>query len=389
MSLHKTKSKINVIAYICHVDWFLVSHRLNLIEQALSRGYQVHVISSGSKYNDFFEQKGVCYHDIDLSRNKISFMELYKATAKIYEILTTVKPDAVHNITAKSILAGSIATLFLPNVKNVINAFSGLGYLFSNNSIKNITQRNILLTIYFFVFNFSKKYKAIFQNKDDREFFLKRYIFHLNNTTLIKGSGVNINSYTPIINQESTLNILFPARLLYDKGIIEFLKAGTELISLHKHIKFLVAGDVDGNNPACMDKDELVRYLIPNKIEWLGYQANMFEVFSRVDIVCLPSYREGLPKSLIEAGACGLPVITCDVEGCREIVKDGYNGFLVRKKSIIDLVEKLDTLIRNKDIRTIMGKRNRDIVEKEMADTIIVNQTFDFYLNNHGNSDII
>ena len=389
MSLHKNELKVNVIVYICHVDWFLVSHRLNLIEQALSRGYEVHVVSSGSKYNDFFERKGIYYHNIDLSRNRVSFMELYKATEKIYKILKTVQPDIVHNITAKSILAGSVATIFLPNVKTVINAFSGLGYLFSNNSMKNIVQRSILLTIYFFVFNFSKKYKAIFQNSDDRGFFLKRYIFHLNNTTLIKGSGVNVNLYTPIINQELTLNILFPARLLYDKGIIEFLKAGTELINLHKHIKFLVAGDIDGSNPSCMNKDELMRYLIPNKIEWLGYQGNMLEVFSRVDIVCLPSYREGLPKSLIEAGACGLPVVTCDVEGCREIVKEGYTGFLVRKKSVIDIVEKLDILIKNKDLRTIMGARNRNIVEKEMADTIIVNQTFAFYHNKHENSNIV
>ena len=353
ISLYKDHPKVTVIVYICHVDWFLVSHRLNLIDEAIARGYQVHVISSGLEYCDFFEHKNVQYHNINLSRSRISFMELYKATGKIYKILKKVKPNIVHNITAKSILAGSIATMFLPNIKNVINAFSGLGYLFSNNSIKNIIQRSILLTIYFFIFNFSKKYKAIFQNSDDRSFFLKRYIFHVDNTILIKGSGVNINLFTPKLNKDATLNILFPARLLYDKGIIEFLESGIQLVNLHNNIKLLIAGDIDVNNPACMNKEKLMNYLIPDKIEWLGHQKSMLEIYSKADIICLPSYREGLPKSLIEAGACGLPIVTCDVEGCREIVKDAYNGFLVRKRSVVDLVEKLDILIRNKELRTI------------------------------------
>ena len=379
MSLHKNLSESKVVVYICHVDWFLVSHRLNLIDEAKSRGYKVHVISSGLKYIEFFENRNVFYHNIELSRNKISFIELYTATNRIKEILKKVNPDIVHNVTAKSILAGSIATLFLPKVKNVINSFSGLGYLFSNNSIANILQRSVLLILYFFVFNSSKKYRAIFQNTDDKNFFLKRYIFHFQNTVLIKGAGVNINLYTPTKNEASTINILFPARLLYDKGIIEFLEAGNELIKSDSNIKLLIAGDIDLNNPACMDKKQLLSYLIPDKIEWLGYQSNMIDVYSKTDIVCLPTYREGLPKSLIEAGAFGLPVVTCNVEGCREIIRDGYNGFLVPKKTVKPIVEKLRILILNTELRLKMGQNGRQIIENEMTDTIIVAQTFNFY----------
>jgi glycosyltransferase involved in cell wall biosynthesis len=377
MRINKSSSKIT---FVCHVDWFLVSHRLNLIDEALKRGYEVSVISSGTKYCDFFYKRNVKYFNINLSRNKISLSEVYNATKSIYTILKVINPEIVHNITAKSILTSSLACLFLPNIKLVVNAFSGLGYLFSTNTLKNVFQRNILLSLYYFIFNSSKKYKGIFQNNDDRFFFINKNIFKNNNTILIKGAGINIELYKNNKNCESDIvNILFPARLLKDKGISEFLGAAKVLITKYENIQFTIAGDIDTENPACIQKTYLDENLVSDKIVWIGYQTDMIGVFQQSDIVCLPSYREGLPKALLEASAFSLPIVTCDVEGCREIVKNGFNGFLVPQKTVLPLIDKLGVLIEDKQLRLTMGKNGRKLIEEEMTDTIVVNQTFNFY----------
>lgn len=386
IELKKKKNTHNYndkIVFICHVDWFLVSHRLNLIDEALKRGYDVYVISSGTKYSNFFNERNVTYFNVNLSRNKISFSEVYSATKSIYCILKLINPDIVHNVTAKSILTSSIACLWLPKIKLVVNAFSGLGYLFSTTTFKNVVQRNVLLSLYFLIFNSSKKYRGIFQNNDDRFFFIDKNIFNTSNTILIKGAGIDIELYKRSTNRESEIiNILFPARLLKDKGICEFLEAAKVLVNNYKNVLFIIAGDIDIENPACIQKKILEEKLILDKIVWVGYQQDMTYMYQQSDIVCLPSYREGLPKALLEASASSLPIVTCDVEGCREIVKNDFNGFLVPQKTVLPLIEKLDLLINNKQLRLTMGENGRKLVEEEMTDTIVVSQTFNFYKKN-------
>ena len=198
---------------------------------------------------------------------------------------------------------------------------------------------------------------------------------------LIKGSGVDLDEfvYSVPLNIEP-IKILFPARILYDKGIMELIYAAGILEDDYKgKVLFLLAGNCDDDNLASMSESELKKHLVPNYLEWIGFQKQMVPIYQECDIVVLPSYREGLPKSLIEACAIGRPVVTTDVPGCRECVIDNYNGFLVPAKNSDSLASALKRLIDDKELRLSFGKNSRIIAEKEFSIEKVLEKTFSIY----------
>jgi glycosyltransferase involved in cell wall biosynthesis len=201
------------------------------------------------------------------------------------------------------------------------------------------------------------------------------------NIHLIKGSGVNLQEYcfSPAPNNE-ILKILFPARILLDKGVLELIQAAQNLQSkFDGRIKFILAGDCDAENLAVLNENKLKKILFPNYIEWIGFQTDMISVYKEADIIVLPSYREGLPKALIEACAIGRPIITTDVPGCRECVINGFNGFLVTVKDSDSLCNKLEELILDPDMRKIFGINSRKLAEREFSIQSVIEKTFKIY----------
>ncbi len=218
------------------------------------------------------------------------------------------------------------------------------------------------------------------QNEDDRIMLIERGIVEETRTVLIRGAGVNTDefSYSTEPAEEVPLVIL-PARMLKDKGIVEFVTAVKLLKKRGVNARFVLAGAADYHNHAAVSERELNDWVESGTVEWWGRCENMPEVLTNCHIVCLPSYREGLPKALLEAASCGRPIVTTDTIGCREVVVDGENGFLVPLFSTVELADALQKLIENPELRLEMGKCGREIVVKEFAVEKVISETLMVY----------
>lgn len=365
------------IVFVVNIDWFFLSHRLPLALEAIKRGHDVYLLTVNSGKRSEIEGYGINFIEVPFERSgKNVFHEL-----KCIKILTghykRLKPDIIHHVTLKAALLGSIAAKISGNM-NVVNAISGLGYNFTDG--RNGPFQKLLR------FMMRKSFKSdsfyfILQNPDDIEMMESQKLVPENHYRLIKGSGVDLKEfpYTQPV-KKNKIHILFPARILYDKGVIELIEAAKCLEKEFKgKVVFILAGDCDENNKAVVHEEDLRKHLIPDYIVWIGYRKDMITQYQQSDIVVLPSYREGLPKSLIEACAIGRPIITTDVPGCRECVVDGYNGRMVPVKTVVPLANAIEELCKNKYLREKMGTNSRALAEKEFSIDIVIDKTFSVY----------
>lgn len=358
---------------------FFFSHRLLLAKAAQQAGYQVHVVGpdSGDSEPDQLIQQGFYFHSIPLDRKGINPFSELKSIYSLFRLYRSLKPQIVHHLTIKPILYGGIAAR-LARVPAMINAVTGLGYLF-------ISQKFFAKFLRFFVkkgFRFSFRHpnmRVIFQNSDDRNQFVQDRLIKRENGLLIKGSGVPLDEYRPLPNpDDAEIVVLLPSRLLWDKGIAEFVQAA-DILRQHYTIRMVLAGEIDPGNPASISKKQLDTWVSQGFIEYWGFQKNIQEAFARAHIICLPSYREGTPRVLIEAAACARPIVTTDVPGCRDIVIHGENGLLVEAKNAQALAEGIAQLIKNPELRTRMGERGRKIVEENFSSCQVNRETLAVY----------
>jgi glycosyltransferase involved in cell wall biosynthesis len=367
------------IFYVANVDWFFVSHRLPLAIEAKRRGFEVYVLTKNTGKKEFIQSFGLNYIEVDFERsgkNPIKELSLIFVLLKLY---LQYRPQYIHHISIKPALYGSIAAI-LANVKKnqVVNAISGLGSVFSGGN-KSITRFIVtfLMKIAFGI----RKFKFIFQNPDDMNVYRSMGFLTHTNFRIVKGSGVDLLDYIQVQPIKKTyLKVILPARMLYDKGILEFVQASKNLYSKYKHVVvFELIGGVDSHNPESINEKEIKSFLIPNYLIWKGHIQDMKTEFIQSDIVCLPSYREGLPKSLVEAMAIGRPIVTSNVPGCKECVINEVNGYIVPSKDSVQLEQAIDRLLSDAQLRITMGNKSREIMEKEMSLQIVLAQTFDFY----------
>jgi glycosyltransferase involved in cell wall biosynthesis len=236
--------------------------------------------------------------------------------------------------------------------------------------------QSLVITIYRFAL---RSAWVIFQNPDDRSYFIKNHLVNPKRAVIIRSSGVDIWKYSPRPENSEIPLVILPARLLWDKGVAEFVTAVRQLRTHELHARFALVGDCDEGNPASVHLAQLQEWVKEGVIEWWGWKENMEDIYAQASIVCLPSYREGLPKTLIEALACGRPAIASDVPGCREVVRNGENGLLVNARDASGLARAIEYLINNPDIRLKMGASGRKIAEEEFSSDIIIPQTLAIY----------
>lgn len=365
------------IAYICNVDSFFISHRLPLAKKALEDGNEVFVIGRDTGQTAEIKKLGIQFINIPFHRSGTNpFFELY-CIIRLTFVLLAIRPDLLHLITIKAALLGGAAAK-LCRLKAVVIAISGLGYSFTDN--RNGFLQKIMRKFMYFSFK-SKYFSFILQNPDDVAMFKAMNLVPEENIYLIKGSGVDLNEFHfyPLPEKEY-MTVLFPARILRDKGIVELLQAAHNL--QHDYIgkiKFVIAGNCDEFNPAVYHESELRENLVDNYIIWVGFQKEMINFYKNADIVVLPSYREGLPKSLIEACAIGRPIITTDAPGCRECVKNKENGFIVPVKDVSAIEQAIIELYKQPDLRRKMAQKSRILAEQEFSINMVVNSTFKIY----------
>lgn len=370
--------------FVTNVDWFFISHRLPLAMHAVESGYDVYLLSLNTGHKKELSDQGIQFIDIPFKRSGSNPFHELKCILLLCWYYVKYKPDIIHHITLKAALLGSVAAKLAGNF-HVVNAISGLGYNFTDGR-DGWLQKIIKLFIRFAFKN--KKFSFILQNPDDVKMIQKMKLVSDSNIFLIKGSGVDLNVYSySEASGSSPLTVLFPARILLDKGVMEFIDAAKMLKNeFQGKARFVLAGDCDKENLAVLGEDKLKELLIPDYIEWIGFQKNMLSVYQNSDLVVLPSYREGLPKSLIEACAVGRPIVTTDVPGCRECVKVGFNGCLVPVKDSASLSASIRELLVDTEKRVEYGRNSRSFAEAEFSIGKVIQQTFRIYdlcLNNN------
>ena len=369
--------KMKRLFFVTNVDWFFISHRLPLALDAIQQGYEVYLLSRDTGRKQFLQERGIRFIDIPFDRSGSNPLHELKCIFQLYTNYRKYSPDIIHHVTLKAALLGSVAAK-LSGQHNVVNAISGLGYNFTNG--RNGALQKLIRTLIRIAFR-SKSFSFILQNPDDVGMIKDFDLVPSSHIFLIKGSGVDLNEFTfSRAFGKNLLKVLFPARILLDKGVMEFIDAAKLLQERFiGKVKFMLAGDCDKENLAVLGEEKLRSLLVDDYIEWIGYQAQMFPIYTDSDIVVLPSYREGLPKSLIEACAVGRPIVTTDVPGCRECVKSGYNGFLVPAKDAVSLAEAIEALVTDDEKRKIFGVNSRLLAEKDFSIDKVIQKTFNIY----------
>jgi glycosyltransferase involved in cell wall biosynthesis len=362
---------------VVNVDYFLLSHRLPIALAALRQGYEVTIITKNTGKRKEIESHGLRFINLPFERSGRNPLHEIGCIRHLFKLYRKHKPDIIHHVTLKASLLGCIAAK-LAKRKNVVSAISGFGYNFTNK--RNGTTQKIIRTLMKLAFR-SEHFHYIFQNPDDIDQFKRLRFTPDVNIHLIKGSGVDLTqfSFEPDVIKEK-VSFLLPARMLIDKGIIEFMNAAKKIKDRNfLKAEFILAGACDTINLAGIPEDALETMTDLPYIRWIGYQEDMFQVIKYADVIVLPSYREGLPKSLIEACAVGRPIITTDTQGCRECVINGYNGYLIPVKDTDLLAQRMEKLINDKEMRSIMGSNSRKLAEKEFSIENVIAKHFEIY----------
>lgn len=366
------------ILFVCNVGWFFISHRLELAKAALTEGYEVHVACDidDAKEAAVILEAGVILHRLRLSRGGIDPVADLRTFVSLAHLAHKLKPAIVHNITIKPVLYGSIAAR-LVRVSRIVNSVSGLGYVFIDAARAGIAGR-IARFLYRFALR-SDSVRVIFQNADDRSLFIAQRFIRSDQAVLIAGAGVDLEHFRASDELEGRVKVVLPARMLADKGVREFFQAASALTDRGCEADFLLAGAIDLANPASITTAELEAMVRTGSVKWLGHVADMRGLLEQSHIVCLPSYREGLPKALIEACAAGRAIVTTDVPGCRDVVDHGVNGLLVPAQDAAALTGALASLIEDRESRRRMGLNARRIAEAKFGLEEILGKTLDTY----------
>jgi glycosyltransferase involved in cell wall biosynthesis len=372
MDKSQTNNKPKLL-FVVTEDWYFVSHRLQLAIAASEAGYEVVVATRMAKHADIIQKAGIRLIPFELSRRAGNPMLEFWALVKLYR---REKPDIVHHVALKLVLYGALAVRFT-NISAQVNAVTGLGWLYmSNNPIVRFGRP--LITWFLARLLNSTNSRVIVQNPDDEELLTKAGVLQ-SRIRMVQGAGVDTDKFLPTSELKDPVCVLLAARLLWDKGVGEFVDAARVLKQKVSNVRFVLVGNPDIDNPASILEETIRAWEKENIVEWWGYQKEMVPIFQSTHIVCLPSYREGLPKVLIEAASCGLPIVSTDVPGCREIVRDDYNGILVPKGDFFSLSNALLRLIEDPDLRAKMGKRSRELVLDKFSSKHIIAKTLNIY----------
>lgn len=365
---------------VANVDWFFISHRLCIAQQASREGWKVFVACEDTGRKNEIEVDGITFIDFKFSRSGVNPVEEVKTLRQFYQLYKQVQPDVVHHITLKPVTYGSIVAKAL-NIKGVLNAVSGLGYNFTGDRKGAVQRMMIRLMRYGFDRN---NLSVIFQNSDDQKALEDlRILSKKNKIVRIKGSGVDLVKFpqSPFPSFDK-IKVLLPIRMLWDKGVKELREASDLLKNKYKdRLQIILSGLADEDNKAGVPSHYLNEWQDGNYVVWIGYQKDMVQVYQDSHIVILPSYREGMPKTLIEACAIGRAIITTDAIGCRECVDEGVNGLKVPVYSVQELADAIEKLVLDHELLIEMGNQSRIKAEKEFDVNSVINKHLEIYSN--------
>lgn len=365
------------LMFVVNVDWFFISHRLPIALSALRNGYEVHIACGITSRQEELERLGLIVHPLSIARGRAGVSSNIKTFLDIYSVFKRIRPDIVHLVTIKPVLFGGMAAR-LAGVMSIVTAISGLGFVFLDTGVKAFVRRWIVRFLYRLALG-KKNLRVIFQNPEDRESLCRLIgVSHIK-TELIRGSGVDLFEYKSSPLPQGRPIVMLAARLLKDKGVLEFVEAANLLATKGYNARFCLVGEIDPDNPASLTAVQLENFCDGGKIEVWGQRSDMPEVLSSAFVVVLPSYREGLPKVLLEAAACGRAVVTTDAPGCRDAIEPGVSGLLVPVRDSLALADAIASLLDDPDRCAAMGKAGRALAEREFDVSEVIRRHLDIY----------
>jgi glycosyltransferase involved in cell wall biosynthesis len=369
---------LSKLLFLVHEDRFFWSHRLAIARAAQRNGYEVIVATRVHSYAEQIREEGFRLIPLRLVRESYSPLNELRAIRQMRQIYRTEDPDIVHHVALKPVLYGSISALGRKNIR-AINALTGLGYLVASSTRK---ARFLRLVIWNFFRLFLNKphQRVLVENPDDKQLLIEKLKVSPERIALIRGSGVDLSRFQPTAEPSGTPVVLLASRMLWIKGIREFVEAAKMLRSKGLNVRFVLAGDSDPSSPSSVPRQQLLEWQSSGSIEWWGHQPDMPRIFEQANLVCLPSHGgEGVPTVLMEAAASGRAIVTTDVPGCRDIVRQGINGRVVPPANSAALAEAIEELLKDPAIRLQMARRGREIVVNEFSEEMIAEQTLALY----------
>ena len=363
--------------FVVNVDWFFVSHRLPIAISMIKCGVEVHLACRFTTHQDYLEGLGIKTHPLPISRGGVALVEEFSSFCSLYRLVKNINPDLVHCVTIKPVLYGGLVSRLL-GVRKVVASISGLGFIFIDQSAKVKVIRKIVTFLYRFALS-TDNATVIFQNEADRNLFIDNKITSGSQAVLIPGSGIDLVQFKYTPEPDGFPVIMLLARFLKDKGVVEFVEASSIVKASFPGARFVLVGDCDSDNPNSILPGDLNRWVNLGLIENWWYSTKVSSAISQSNLMVLPSYREGFPKSLIEASACGRAVITTDVPGCRDAIVPGETGLLVNPKDSQMLADAILDLLQDEPLRKQYGAAGRRLAEKRYDINSVISQHLAIY----------
>ena len=360
-----------------NTDWYLYNYRLSLAEAARKQGFEVVLVSPPGKYVRELERCGFRWQGWNLQRQSLNPLVELNSLWHIALLYRRQHPDLVHHHTAKSVLYGSLAAR-LSGVRAVVNSITGRGFIYQADNPKARLLRRVVEPLYRLAFSFPRCV-AIFENIDDRAYFLNKGLVPEERTWLIPGVGVDPERFVPAPEPPGSPVILLAGRLLWDKGVGVLVEAARRLHS-RTAARVVLVGEPDPGNPSAVAPAMLSQWQAEGVVEWWGWRSDMPSVYNQCHVVALPTaYGEGVPTTLLEAAACGRPLVASDIPGCRAVVLEGVTGFLVPPNDVQALADALERLVLDRQLRSRMGNAARQLVLDQFTHERINAATLEVY----------
>ena len=358
-------------------DWYFVTHRLDLAIAAKHAGFDVTIVTQVSEHEQVIRNSGLKLIPISMSRRSLNPISELRLLKTLYSIYRQEAPNIVHNVTFKPVIYGSLIAWLL-GIHKTVNALAGLGFLFRSKNLQAKVLKYAVRQVLKVLFR-RKSNQLILQNPDDVQAMqtlgVKPEQIHL-----IRGAGVNVEQFAPQPKDAKIFTVLIATRMLWDKGVGEFVAAANIFKTKGLLCRFVLVGSGDDENPSSIPTHQLQSWHDSGVVEWWGKRSDMPQVLNCADVVCLPSnYGEGIPKVLIEAASCAKPIVTTDTPGCREIVIDRQNGLLVPVENSLALADALETLYHDPKLCQTMGEAGRRMVTEQFSLGSVVSQTLAVY----------
>jgi len=366
------------ILYLVANDWYFWSHRLSLARAARDAGAEVFVMTRLHSLRERLEQERFRVIDWNISQGSLNPLRELLAFIQVLKVYREVRPDLVHHVAIKPAVYGGGAAQLCGHIPSV-NTIAGLGSAFTSGTWKTRLVRPVLKVLLRLALN-SPRSRTVFHNDEIRHASIGAGVVRLEQTVVIRGSGVDPEEFLPHPEPEGVPMVLLASRMLWEKGAGEFVSAAKILRSQGMAARFVLVGDSDPANPTSIPRDQLAGWAKSGGVEWWGYRSDMPQVFAQSNVVCLPSYyAEGMPKVLIEAASCARAIVACDVPGCRDVVRHGYNGLLVPARDADALARAISSLLSDSSLRSRFGAQGRDLVLREFSNEVIIRETYKVY----------